>query len=181
MNLRLSYETLDRRVRRRSSVNLDDVVMVRRREKAFVYILIILIVADLVHFIIGRSYSNYAGFVVMVFIIAFGAFYVYSRLGGLGMSYKTFIYVRYSNLLYRELKVEEILCENIQYLDVKNHLLSTSVDLRYIDSTGKANEINFSIPKYILLDRNRKRFNNNRKNIVERLVNLQKVLDKGDF
>ena len=180
MNLRLNYDTLDKRVRNRSSVNLDDVVMVRRREKNLIYILIILVVADLVHYIIGRTYSNYVGFIVMVFIIAFGVFYITSRIGGLGMSYKNLVYVRYSNLLYREKKVEEILNDKIQYLDVKNHLLSTSVDLKYIDSTGKANEINFSIPKFII-DKNRKRFKNNRKNICERLTNLQKVLDKGDF
>ena len=83
-----------------------------------------------------------------------------------------------SNKFNEEEEIEQE--EDINNLDVKNHLLSTSVDLKYIDSTGKANEINFSIPKFII-DKNRKRFKNNRKNICERLTNLQKVLDKGDF
>ncbi|MBQ4031144.1 MAG: hypothetical protein II625_05265 [Bacilli bacterium] len=180
MNLRLNYDTLDKRVRSRSSVNLDDVVMVRRREKSWIYILIILVAADLIHYFIARTINNFTGFIVMIFFIAFGISVITSRIGGLGMSVKTFIYVRYSNVLFREKSVEIIKNENIQYLDVKNHLFSTSVDLRYIDNMGRANEINFSIPKY-LIDKNRKRFLLNRKNICERLISLQKVLDKGDF
>ena len=180
MDFRLTYDKLDKRVRRSSTENLDYVTYAKRRERFYVYLLIILVVADLVHFIIGRTIGNFVGFIVMMFIIFFGIYFLNSRIGGFGLSYRTVIYTRYSNLLFRELKVEEILIDNIRYLDVKERLFTTKVDMKYIDEFGKINEINFSIPKYIF-DKDKNRYKNERKGIVEKLVSLQKVLDKGDF
>ncbi len=180
MDFRLTYDKLDKRVRKRSSVNLEYVTFVRNRENNYVYLLIVLVVADLIHYVIGRTISNYIGFIVMLVIIYLGIFFIYARVGGFGISIDTFLYVKYSNFLYKEKSVEEVDVNNVRYLDVKNHLFSTSVELRYVDETGKAREINFSIPKYII-DKNRKRFKDNRNSICERLIGLQKILDKGDF
>ena len=180
MDFRLTYDRLDKRVRKRSSVSLDYVTFVKNREKTYLYLLIIFVVADLVHFVVGRAFSNYVGFIVMLIIIYLGIFFIYSRVGGFGISMDTFVYSKYSNFLFREKSFEEIDANNVRYLDVRNHLFSTSVEMHYVDSTGKAKVINFSIPKY-LVDKDKKRFKDNRNSICERLIKLQKILDKGDF
>ena len=61
MDFRLTYDNLDKRVRKRSSVNLEYVTFVRNRENNYVYLLIVLVVADLIHYVIGRTISNYIG------------------------------------------------------------------------------------------------------------------------
>lgn len=180
MDIRMTFDKLDRRVRSRAKENLEAVTYARSREKNYIYILIILVVADLVHFVIGRMFKNHIGFIAMMIVIWFGIYFVFSRVSGFGLSDKSFIYIKYSNLLFREKKIEDILVDKVQYLDVKNRMFSTKVDLRYIDETGKANEINFSIPKFIV-DKNKKRFKMDRENICNKLLELQKVLDKGDF
>ena len=52
MDFRLTYDKLDKRVRKRSSVNLEYVTFVRNRENNYVYLLIVLVVADLIHYVI---------------------------------------------------------------------------------------------------------------------------------
>ena len=53
MDFRLTYDKLDKRVRKRSSVNLEYVTFVRNRENNYVYLLIVLVVADLIHYVIA--------------------------------------------------------------------------------------------------------------------------------
>jgi hypothetical protein len=52
--------------------------------------------------------------------------------------------------------------------------------MRFVNDIGKVKEIRFTVPKYII-DKHSKRFKTNRDCVCERLINLQKVLDKGDF
>ncbi len=180
MDFRLTYDKLDRRVRRKTSENLDYVTFVRNKEKNFTYLLIILTIADIIHYIIGRSIGATAGFVVMCIIIYIGLFLIFSRVGGFGISVLNFVYVEYSAILFKEKNVEIIDINNVHYLDVKNRLLSTRVIMRFVNDIGKVKEIRFTVPKYII-DKHSKRFKTNRDCVCERLINLQKVLDKGDF
>ncbi len=180
MHFAMGYDLLDKRVRKRASVNLDNVVYVRRKEGNFTALLIVLVVADLIHYFLAVHFGTKVGLSAMLIIIFFGAYYIYSKRGGFGLSIDRFIYISYSNLFFRELKVEEIKLEKIHALDIKKHLLSTSIKIRYTNELGKLKEVNASYPKF-LIDKNNKRFQKNGEGIYKQLSSLQKVLDKGDF
>jgi len=180
MYFAMGYDLLDRRVRRASSGNLDNVVYVRRKEGNFTALLVTLVIADLLHFFLAINFNNKVGLTAMLIVIFFGSYYIFSKRGGFGLSFRHFIYVKYSNLFFRELKVEEVPLDKIQYLDIKKHLFSTSIKMKYVNEFGKLTELNASYPKF-LIDKNNKRFQMNGEGIYKQLSSLQKVLDKGDF
>ena len=179
-DMRNDYNNIDRRVRKVASTNMDYIVYARHRESNFRDFLIFLIIADLTSFILSRVVGNQVAFPMMLLVIYLGVFYIFSKRAAFGISYKNIIYAKFSNFLFRDLGHEEVDLEKIQYLDVKKKLLSYSFKMSYISPKGKLKEISFSCPKF-LVDKSNKRYQNNLKNVYERLADLQKVLDKGDF
>lgn len=178
--MRNDYNNIERRVRKVSSTNMDFIVYARRREGNFKTIMIFLIAADLVSFIFSRLVGNRVAFPLMLLVIYIGIFYIFSKRAAFGISYRNIIYAKFSNLLFRDLGHEEADLERIQYLDVRKGLLAYSFKMSYINEDGKLRYITFSCPKF-LADKSNKRYRYNLKNLYERLVELQKVLDKGDF
>ena len=66
MHFAMGYDLLDKRVRKRASVNLDNVVYVRRKEGNFTALLIVLVVADLIHYFLAVNFSNRVGLSAML-------------------------------------------------------------------------------------------------------------------
>jgi len=178
--MRNDYNNIERRVLKAASTHMDFVVYARRREGNFKAVLIILILADLTSFIFSRLVGNRIAFPLMLLVIYAGIFYIFSKRSGFGISYKSIIYCKFSNLLFRDLGHEEYKLEDIKYLDVRKGLLSYSFKMSCVSPEGKLRRISFSCPKF-LADKSNKRYQENLKNLYERLTDLQKVLDKGDF
>lgn len=177
----MNYDRLEKRVIARSSKNLDAVIYARRRENNFMIMLVILCLSDLVFYFTHKAgLPKIGAFVCMLIFIYFGVLFLLTKRAGVGISYDTLIYCKYSNLLFRELKVEEIPLVKIQSLDVRKFGPAVSVKFTYINELGKVTEGSFKYPLWTI-SKYKERFKRSTKIIYDRLVELQKVLDKGDF
>ena len=178
----MNYDRFEGRIMKRSSINLDGVVYATRRENNFIIIIVMLCLVDLLFSFLVRvvGLTKFASYHIMLSIIFITILFISTRRAGVGIGFKFLFYGKYSNLLFRELSVEEIPFNKIQYLDVKKIGPFISVKMSFINKEGKLKQGSFSYLTFSA-GRYKKRYNAAAMLIYDRLKELQKVLDKGDF
>ena len=177
----MNYDRLEKRVIARSDKTLDGVVYARRRENNFMTMIVVLCLSDLLFFFLHKAgLTKFVSYICMLSFIYLGLLFILTKRAGIGICYKSIIYCKYSNLLFRELSTEEIILDKIQTLDVKKIGPRISVKMAYVNELGKLTEASFVFASFVL-SKYRKRYEKSAKIIYDRLVELQKVLDKGDF
>ena len=146
----MNYNRLEKRVISRSEKTLDGVVYARRRENNFTIILIVLCLADLLFFFLHKAgLTKFVSYICMLIFIYLGVLFLLTKRAGIGICYDSLLYCKYSNILFRELSVEEIKLEKIQTLDVKKLGPRISVKMGYINELGKKTEASFVFTTYI--------------------------------
>ena len=178
----MNYNRFEGRIMKRSSINLDGVVYATRREKNFFIVIGMLCIADLLFSFLVRvaGLTKLTSYHIMLAFVFLTIIFLSTRRAGVGIGFKFLFYGKYSNLLFRELSVEEISFDKIQYLDVKKIGPYVSVKMSYVNKDGKLKEGSFSFLTFIA-GKAKKRYKNSAMLVYDRLRELQKVLDKGDF
>ena len=107
-------------------------------------------------------------------------FYCASRRAAFGVTKNNFIYIKLKRLLFKEKEVDEIPINKIRYLEVKKIFNLVIVKLYFISDIGKFKKVRFTISSFVL-GFDYKEYKKNYQKVYEKLLNVQKVLDKGDF
>ena len=117
---------------------------------------------------------------MIIFVIIFLLYFIYlvTRNVGLGITKNRFIYVVLRHFGYKEKKVFEIPYDKIKYIDVKKVFFNIFVKVSFISEVGKLEKIKFNFRTSLVGSEN---FRNDSKAIYNKLVEVQKIVDKGDF
>lgn len=115
---------------------------------------------------------------LMILIIVLFFIFVQTCRAGVGITENTLIFIRFSRFRVKPYDINQIQFEKIKYIDVRKQFGNTYVKMQFIDETGKLKKVKFAFSKVLLGSES---FRVNSLAITERLIELQKMIDKGDF
>lgn len=127
-------------------------------------------------------YSGYPLLFLVIYILVtvFLFFLLFTRKAGFGMTDTRFVYVKFKHIGYKEREVYEILFKNVKRIDLRKIFGLTFVKMSFIDGTGRLKKIKFRYASVVLgMDHFKQKTNG--KEIYEKLLELEKVLNRGDF
>ena len=107
-------------------------------------------------------------------------YYLVTRKAGLGLTDNRLVYIRFKRLGMGIKKIEEIPFTKIRSINVRSFTGIYSVYFSYISSSGRLEKVRVYFAKRYW-GFNSTDIMENRKTIVEKLMKMQKVLDRGDF
>lgn len=143
-------------------------------------ILLVAIFIDAFFFPILTRYS-YNYYLIFYFFIILGMFYyLVTRKAGLGLTENRLVYIRFKRLGMEIKKIEEIPFTKIRSINVRSFIGIYFVYFSYISSSGRLEKVRVYFAKRYW-GFNSTDIMENRKMIVEKLMKMQKVLDRGDF
>lgn len=123
--------------------------------------------------------SNPILFLVMYFLLLFSiVFYISTRRASLALTKNNFVYIKFTHLFYKVKEVYEIPFENIKDVKLNKLFGVTSVVISFISNDKKFKRIRFKFSSLVLGMSAQK---NNSKKIYEKLREIEKVMDRGDF
>ena len=128
------------------------------------------------------TYSSYplVFLVLYILITIFVVFMLTSRKIGFGMTDSRFIYVKFKHIGFKPRQIYDIVFDNIKRVDLRKFMGVTYVKLSFIDETGRLKRIKFRYSPTVLgLDKTQQKSNGIE--IYNKLRELEKVLDRGDF
>lgn len=140
--------------------------------------LVIFLVEFMYSFLFRYNYQLYILFYVLLLLIMFG--YLVTRKAGFGITENRIVYVKFKHLGIKINKFEEVPFEKIRNINVRKFLGVRMIFISYISSQGKLEKVKIYFPKKYF-GFNSDEIMNNRKEIVNKLEEMQKVLDRGDF
>lgn len=114
----------------------------------------------------------------MIMIIVGFFWYIQTCRMGIGLTNNTIMYIRFSRFRLKPKDINQIQLDKIKYIDVRRQFGNTYVRIHFISETGKLKKIKFAFSKVLL---GSETFRKNSLAITERLVEIQKIVDKGDF
>ena len=145
--------------------------------------LLAIIIFLLVRYIVFHLLRNIPfkiGFSILILLWICLILYLANRRCGMGIGKKRFVYVVFKPFTRKEKRVYDIPYEKIKYLDIRKFLGVSFIKMSFISDIGKIQRIycffsSFNIRKDSV------EFRKSSKMIVDKLYDLQKVMDKGDF
>lgn len=174
----LGYESLKAKINQASGLNCKNVVLAIYTNHLFLLIFFV------------YFYTHYTFIMMMKYAMLFGTLYVLVMLYivfilvtnrvGIGINEDRLVYVKFSRFGFKSKQVYCVRFDKIKYLDVKKFLFNTNVKMSFIDGNGKLVKVNFRYTKNVLGISG----NDQKKSgqiISDKLIELQKVLDRGDF
>ncbi len=124
-------------------------------------------------------YSHY--FLFFFFLIFFLLlFFISTRRMGFGMGEEHFLFVRFGHFRFKEKEIYEILFDNIKYLQFVSFFGFHFVKMSFLDNTGRFKKIHLFYHSIVIGLSVTEQKRNGLK-ITEKLLELQKILDRGDF
>ena len=119
-------------------------------------------------------------YIVMYLVYGIYILIASSRKIGLSHSENGYTYVKFKSIIPKAKEVDNILTENIKYLVVKRFLGRNYVTMSYINDIGKLKKIRIVFSSFIIgFSIKAQKVNSDK--ILKELIELQKVLDRGDF
>lgn len=172
-----NYQEIVKLVKKNSEEKIDYAVFGVWTEYTFLAFLIFLFVYDLSIVLFGRFGIQVWLFIVLIMIFMF-SLYFRTRKVGIGVTKNRVVYVKVSHLGYKEKKIFEIPYEKIKYIDVRKKLYLVFVKITFISDIGKLEKVKFNFSTFMAGSED---FKKNSIGVYTKLVNVQKVIDKGDF
>lgn len=146
-------------------------------KNTLLYIAIFLLLYEL-STVVLFAFGRLVWFILVMIMFVILMFFLLSRKVGIGITENRFIYVIFKRIGYKEKRIYEIPYDKIRYIDVKKRLGSVIVKMSFISDVGKLERIKFNFKTIMIGSEN---FNKSSKEIYEKLLNVQKIVDKGDF
>ena len=171
------YQEITKLVKKFSEEKVENVIFGEWTKYTWVVILIFLLVYDLSITLFGRLGLQKWLFIVLIIFFIF-SIYLNTRKIGLGITKNRLIYVKVSHFGYKEKKVFEIPYDKIRFIDVRKFFSLVYVKISFISDVGRLEKLKFNFHTFMI---GSEEFRKNSKAIYTRLVEVQKVVDKGDF
>lgn len=116
----------------------------------------------------------------VLYLIFFISIYIYisTRRASLGITKNNFVYIRFSHLFYKPKEVYEIQFDNIKDIKLKRFFCITNVVMTFISNDKKFRRVKFKFSSFVFGMLEQKKTS---KEIYDKLKELQKVIDRGDF
>lgn len=144
----------------------------------WIIFLIVIFFNDFLFSLLRNYYMMYV--FIYGIILIWMVVYLITRKAGLGISNNRLVFVKFKHLGVRINKFEEIPFEKIRNINIRTFMGTSIVFISYISSSGKLEKIRvYYANKYIGFDSDE--VIKNRKEITNKLLDMQKVLDRGDF
>lgn len=142
--------------------------------------LILIVVFFILNYFMSIMIPNFIVYIICycLLLILF-LFLVINRKIGFGMGKNGFVYVIFS-CFYKPKKVYEIPFDNIKYLVVRKNFSVTLVNMSFIDKDGRLKKIKFRF-NTMVFGLSTHEHKKNSLNIYNKLIELQKQIDRGDF
>lgn len=171
------YQEITKLVKKISEEKVENAIFGEWTKYTWLVLLIFLFVYDLSISLFGRFGLQKWLFIVFVIFLLF-AIYLNTRKVGIGITKNRMVYVKVSHFGYREKKIFEIPYDKIRYIDVRKIFSVVLVKMTFISDLGRLEKIKFNFHTFMIGSED---FRNNSKAIYTKLVEVQKVVDKGDF
>ena len=144
----------------------------------WIIFLIVIFFNDFLFSLLRNYYMMYV--FIYGIILIWMVVYLITRKAGLGISNNRLVFVKFKHLGVRINRFEEIPFEKIRNINIRTFMGTRIVFISYISSSGKLEKIRvYYANKYFGFDSDE--VIKNRKEITNKLLDMQKVLDRGDF
>lgn len=174
-----SYEMFCNKMQRFSEEKVKNTVYAYWYGNTIKIFLVMIVLFDILRLLIGRVNGTlYYVLTICIVFIVFG--YISSRKAGVSLSDNRLIYVKFGHIGYREKEVFEIPFEKMKALTVMKFFNVRLVKMSFISNQGRLEKKRFYFSS-VLLGRNYREYKENSQRIFEKLVEMQKILDRGDF
>lgn len=175
----LGYESLRSKINKASGENCKNVILATYSKH---FILLLLFVCFFTQFSFMMLLSSYRVFFLTMYVVIMLLilFVLITNRVGIGINDSRLVYVKFSRIGFRSKKVYAMDLDKIKYLDVKKFLGNTSVKMSFIDGAGKLRRINFRYTKMVFGISSSDQCKSG-DIIRNKLIEIQKVLDRGDF
>ena len=147
------------------------------REHLLKIIIIYLVAFDLAVMLSVRVHQG-LGSIVMFILTMICAFIAFCRSVGIGINDDTLMFIRLKTFKFEAKKVFEIPFDKIRSITVKKGLLNTSLKISFISNEGKLEKQKYVFSTFILGNNEQQ---DNARKLTTKLMEIQKVIDKGDF
>lgn len=174
-----SYQIFCNRVRKHSEEKLKAIVYANWFGNTIIALVIALILSDFMSML--YIYSKNTIFLLFYWII-FSSFILYlsTRKAGVGITNNRIVYVRFRHFGYKPSRVFEIPFDKIKSITVSKILYMRFVKISFISDVGKLEKIKFLFNSFFL-GFNMIEYKKNSNEVFNKLVEIQKIVDKGDF
>lgn len=147
------------------------------REHLLKLVIIYLVAFDLSVMLSVRVHQGLGSIVMFLLTIVF-AFIAFCRSVGIGINDEGLMLIRLKPLKFEAKRVFEIPFDKIRSITVKKGLVNTRLRISFISDEGKLEKQKYIFSTFILGNNEQQ---DNAKKLTEKLIEVQKVIDKGDF
>ena len=173
------FESLLGVVRKNSEENIKNVVYCNWYGTTILAIFVYLLINELLLVVLKH-------FLIIVYYIAISILtfclilYLTSRRAIIGCGKNNFIFLKLALIRLKATEVNEIPYEKIKSIDLKKFLIFYFVKISFIDNIGRYRKIKIIFSSFVL-GLNNSDYKKSFKGVVNKLIEYQKILDKGDF
>ena len=173
------FESLLGLVRKNSEENIKNIIYGNWYGTTILALFIYLIVNELLLSILKN-------FPITIYYIAISTLtfclilYLSSRRAVIGCGKNNFIFLKLSFIRLKAKEVNEIPYEKIKSIDLKKFLIFYFLKISFINNTGKFQKIKIAFSSFVF-GLNNSEYKKSFKEVVNKLTEYQKILDKGDF
>lgn len=174
-----SYQLFYNKIKKYSEEKLGPVVFANWFGNTILLFVIFLLLNDffLMLFMVSKIIIfKFLGDIAFVILL----FYLCTRKAGVGLTKNRLVFVKFRHFGYRAKRTFEIPFDLIRSISVNKFLNLRIVKVSFISDIGKLEKIKFYFNSFIL-GFNMSEYKKSSEEIYNKLKEMQKVLDKGDF
>ncbi len=174
-----SFEMFKNKMQRFSEEKIKSVVYANWYGNTILLIVIYLFIFDFLKYFIARLNLGLYYFLYIISLIIF-VLYLYTRKAGFALTENRLVYVKFKHIGYKEKEVYEVMLDNIRYITVRKLFYIRIVKLSFISETGRLVKVRALFSSNVLVP-GAAEFKKNSRDFYNALIEIQKVIDKGDF
>lgn len=174
-----SFEMFINKMQRFSEEKVKSVVYANSYGNFGIAFIVSLVLLDLLNLFVARLNVYLYYFLFIVFVLALFVF-ISGRKVGLAITENRVVYVKFNFIGYKEKEIFEVPFDNIKYITVRKILFMRFLKMSFISNIGKLERIRLVFSS-VMIGPGSNKFKENSKEVYKRLVEVQKVVDRGDF
>ncbi len=147
------------------------------RENLFKLIIIYLVLFDLSVMLSVRVHQGLGSIVMFIVTMVF-AYIAFCRSTGIGINDEGLMFIRLKLFKFEAKKVFEIPFDKIRSITVKKGLVNTKLKISFISQEGRLEKQTYVFSTFVLGNPEQQ---DNARKLTSKLIDIQKVIDKGDF
>lgn len=172
-------EIIFNKVKRNSEEKIKYAISAYWLGNILLFVCSLLILIDIINITIGL-FNSWVGLILyFVIVILISRFFFIKKIG-IGISNHRFVYVEFKVFGYNEKKVYDVPFDKFKYFSIRKIFNLIIMKVSFLDDFGtlQRKKIYFNYKK---IGPGSSNYNENSKEIYIKLIEIQKVLDKGDF